>query len=101
MKDFFKNSEEGKVFTVNGKTIIWNNEDNRGKTSIILQEGEIWIIPTNEGYTKVIFDTLKGYTDEYKVTDIMIPLDGYGSIPDIDIDAVENKVDDILTKLGY
>lgn len=93
MKDLFTNYEEGaKVVGKNGKIVIWTNEDNRGKTSISFKEGDIWVVPTNDGYYKVKL-RLRG--EEVKEVRFYNPEEELVWLE------IEVEVDRMLTDLGY
>jgi len=96
MYKVFTNYEEGaKVFGKEGKSLIWSNEDNRGKTSIAFKEGDIWVIPKNEGYWKIKL-RLKGVEAKeirlYEMKEIDEEKMWFN---------IELEVDRMLTDLGY
>jgi hypothetical protein len=114
MKNLFTDNDDGvKVIGENGKWVMWNNEDDRGKTSVLFEKGDIWVIPTNEGYFKIVLrlgklvkdrTILGGLRIEGKtVREVRIfenAYDGENWEEKMWID-IEKEVDRILTALGY
>ena len=93
MEKVFTNYEEGsKVSGNNGKSLIWTNEDNRGKTSIAFKEGDIWVIPTNDGYYKIKLRLNGEEVKEVRLFELEEELVWL---------EIEVEVDRMLTDLGY
>jgi len=96
MNKIFTNYEDGaRIVGRNGQRVIWENEDDRGKTSISFKEGDIWVVPTNDGFFKVKL-RLKGVEAKeirlYEMKEIDEEKMWFN---------IELEVDRMLTDLGY
>ena len=93
MKNIFTDYEEGKkIVSPTGKEVIWSNEDNRGKTSIAFKKGDIWVIPTNEGYWKIKLRLNGEEVKEVRLFELE---------EELSWTEIELEVDRMLTDLGY